>query len=211
MIVRLTAYIARSLVKITPFLLISDRLKTAIALKQAVLADEALLAQVERAAQTCITTFRGDGSVLWCGNGGSAADAQHLSAELTGRFYYDRPPLRSEALHVNTSYLTAVGNDYGYDQVFERLARAQLRKGDVLIGLSTSGNSSNIVKALQTARNIGAHTIAFTGKGGGAMAPHADILIEIPSSDTPRIQEVHMFLGHCLCEIVEATLFPKGA
>ena len=190
-------------------MLIPKRLQTAIALKQAVLADQALLSQVDRAAQACINTLRGDGTVLWCGNGGSAADAQHLSAELTGRFYYDRPPLRSEALHVNTSYLTAVGNDYGYDQVFERLARAQLRKGDILIGLSTSGNSTNIVKALETARKIGATTIAFTGKGGGAMAQHADILIEIPSADTPRIQEVHMFLGHCLCEIVEATLFPK--
>ncbi|MFK8055235.1 MAG: SIS domain-containing protein [Saprospiraceae bacterium] len=192
-------------------MLISDRLQTAIALKQTVLADKALLAQVDRAAQTCIDALRGDGTVLWCGNGGSAADAQHLSAELTGRFYYDRPPLRSEALHVNTSYLTAVGNDYGYDQVFERLARAQLRKGDVLIGLSTSGNSSNIVKALATARTLGAITIAFTGKGGGEMAQHADILIEIPSTDTPRIQEVHMFLGHCLCEIVEATMFPQEA
>jgi len=190
-------------------LLISERLQTAIALKQAVLADQALLSQVELAAKACIRSLGGDGTVLWCGNGGSAADAQHLSAELTGRFYYDRPPLRSEALHVNTSYLTAVGNDYGYDQVFERLARAQLRKGDVLIGLSTSGNSTNIVKALETARHIGATTIAFTGAGGGEMAQHADILIEIPSSDTPRIQEVHMFLGHCLCEIVEATLFPQ--
>jgi len=189
--------------------LIFDRLQTAIALKQAVLSDKTLLSQVDRAAQTCINTLQGDGTVLWCGNGGSAADAQHLSAELTGRFYYDRPPLRSEALHVNTSYLTAVGNDYGYDQVFERLARAQLRKGDVLIGLSTSGNSTNIVKALETARQIGATTIAFTGKGGGVMAQHADILIEIPSTDTPRIQEVHMFLGHCLCEIVEATMFPQ--
>jgi D-sedoheptulose 7-phosphate isomerase len=191
------------------FLLISNRLQAAIALKQAVLADKAILSKTDRAAQTCIESLKNDGSIFWCGNGGSAADAQHLSAELTGRFYYDRPPLRSEALHVNTSYLTAVGNDYGYDMVFERLARAQLRKGDVLIGLSTSGNSSNIVKALETAREIGAHTIAFTGKGGGAVAQHADILIEIPSTDTPRIQEVHMFLGHCICEIVEATLFPK--
>ncbi len=191
------------------FLLISNRLQAAIKLKEAVLADESILALSERAAQVCISSLKGDGSILWCGNGGSAADAQHLSAELTGRFYYDRPPLRSEALHVNTSYLTAVGNDYGYDMVFERLARGQLREGDVLIGLSTSGNSTNIVRAMQTAREIGAHTIAFTGKGGGAVAQHADVLIEIPSTDTPRIQEVHMFLGHCLCEIIEATMFPK--
>lgn len=192
-------------------LLIADRLRSSISLKELVLADVALLERTARAAARCIETLRADGTVLWCGNGGSAADAQHLSAELTGRFYYDRPPLRSEALHVNTSYLTAVGNDYGYDQVFERLARAQLRRGDVLIGLSTSGNSSNIVHALETARKLGAHTIAFTGVGGGRLAEHADILIDIPSRDTPRIQEVHMLLGHCLCEIVEATLFPREA
>ena len=191
-------------------MLTADRFRTSIELKSAVLADKALLSRLEQAAQQCIATLRADGSVLWCGNGGSAADAQHLSAELTGRFYYDRPPLRSEALHVNTSYLTAVGNDYGYDQVFERLARAQLRRGDILIGLSTSGNSSNIVHALATARQIGAHTIAFTGRGGGKLAALADILIDVPSTDTPRIQEVHMLLGHCLCEIVEATLFPRS-
>ena len=190
--------------------LIQQRLSTAIQLKQTVLADTTLLQKVQTAAQRCIDCFQQDGTVLWCGNGGSAADAQHLSAELTGRFYYDRPPLRSEALHVNSSYMTAVGNDYGYDFVFERLAKAQLRKGDVLIGLSTSGNSKNIIRALATAREIGAFTIGFTGQGGGAMAQYCDLLIDIPSTDTPRIQEVHMFLGHCLCEIVEAEMFPKA-
>ena len=191
-------------------MLIQDRLQTSIALKQQVLEDQQLLNRVEQVAQRCIESLRADGSVLWCGNGGSAADAQHLAAELTGRFYYDRPPLRSEALHVNASYLTAVGNDYGSDQVFERLARAQLRKGDILIGLSTSGNSPNVVKALQTARELGAITIGMTGQGGGAMAQHCDILVDIPSRDTPRIQELHMLLGHCICEIVEATLFPRS-
>ena len=192
-----------------PAPLLKARIKASIALKKAVLKDEALLSRVNAVAETCINTLRDDGTVLWCGNGGSAADAQHLAAELTGRFYYDRPPLRSEALHVNTSYLTAVGNDYGYDQVFERLARAQLRKGDVLIGLSTSGNSTNIVRALRVACELGAHTIGFTGEGGGDMAAHCDVLLDIPSTDTPRIQEVHMLLGHCVCEIVEATLFPR--
>lgn len=190
-------------------MIVSQRLRASIELKQRVAQDEALLDAVERAAVACIDALRADGTVLWCGNGGSAADAQHLAAELTGRFYYDRPPLRSEAMHVNTSYLTAVGNDYGYDQVFARLAKAQLRKGDVLIGLSTSGNSVNIVNAFKAAREIGAMTIGFTGKGGGAMAEYSDLLIEVPSSDTPRIQEVHMVFGHSLCEIVESTLFPQ--
>ena len=190
--------------------LLSSRLQNAIDLKQQVLADEALLASVEKAAQTCITCLQKDGAVYWCGNGGSAADAQHLSAELTGRFYYDRPPLRSEALHVNGSYLTAVGNDYGYEHVFARMVSAQLRKGDVLIGLSTSGNSPNVVQALKAASALGAHTIAMTGQGGGKLADLADQLIAVPSSDTPRIQEVHMFFGHCICEIIEATIFPKG-
>ena len=194
----------------TPSTLIAQRIQSAVKLKQEVLRDQELIQRVEQVAQTCIASLRADGTVLWCGNGGSAADAQHLAAELTGRFYYDRPPLRSEALHVNTSYLTAVGNDYGYDQVFERLARAQLRQGDVLIGLSTSGNSTNIIRALQVAREVGATTVGLSGQGGGAMAAHCDLLIDVPSSDTPRIQEVHMLLGHCICELVEATLFPQS-
>ncbi len=192
-----------------PAQLIAERLRSAIDLKRAVLADASLISRAEAVAKACITCLRADGSVFWCGNGGSAADAQHLAAELTGRFYYDRPPLRSEALHVNTSYLTAVGNDYGYEYVYERLAKAQLRAGDVLIGMSTSGNSQNVLKAMQVARDCGATSIAFTGQGGGAMAPLADILVEVPSADTPRIQEIHMFIGHCVCEIVEATLFPQ--
>ena len=189
--------------------LVSRRLAEAIDLKRAVLDDAGLVGTTQRVAEACITSLRVDGSVFWCGNGGSAADAQHLAAELTGRFYYDRPPLRSEALHVNTSYLTAVGNDYGYDQVYERLARAQLRQGDVLIGLSTSGNSQNVLRALSVAKEVGAITVGFTGEGGGAMASLCDHLVAIPSTDTPRIQEVHMLLGHCVCEIVEATLFPR--
>ena len=191
--------------------LVSRRLTEAIDLKRAVLDDVGLVGTTQRVAEACITSLRADGSVFWCGNGGSAADAQHLAAELTGRFYYDRPPLRSEALHVNTSYLTAVGNDYGYDQVYERLARAQLRQGDVLIGLSTSGNSQNVLRAFSVAKEVGAITVGLTGEGGGAMASLCDHLVAIPSTDTPRIQEVHMLLGHCVCEIVEATLFPREA
>ena len=189
--------------------LIAERLAASIALKERVLTDETLLATVYAVAEHCVTALRRDGTVLWCGNGGSAADAQHLSAELTGRFYYDRPPLRSEALHVNTSYLTAVGNDYGYDQVFARVARAQLRKGDVLIGLTTSGRSTNILSALAVARELGAVTVCMTGERQHDLADHVDLLVNVPSADTPRIQEVHMLLGHCICEIVEAQMFPR--
>ena len=185
------------------------RLASSIALKQACLADEALLQRVRDAADACSASLRSGGQVYWCGNGGSAADAQHLAAELTGRFYYDRPPLSSEALHANTSYLTAVANDYSYDEVYARLLRGVGKPGDVLIGLSTSGNSVNVVRAFAVAREIGAVTVAFTGAGGGALAAHADLLIDVPSDDTPRIQEAHMLLGHCVCEIVEATLFPR--
>lgn len=186
-----------------------DRLREAIALKQRVAADSRLATTLAAAAEACIKALRNDGTVLWCGNGGSAADAQHLAAELTGRFYYDRPPLRSDALHLNGSALTALANDYDYDLVYARLARAQLRPGDVLIGLSTSGNSDNVVRALAVARQLGAATAGFTGQGGGRMAELSDFLLDVPSTDTPRIQEVHMNLGHSLCEIVEATLFPR--
>ena len=143
------------------------------------------------------------------GNGGSAADAQHLAAELSGRFYYDRPPLFSEALHVNTSYITAVANDYSYDIIYSRLVEAMGKKGDILIGLSTSGNSANVIKALEKANEMGITTIAFTGKTGGKMNGIGKYLLNIPSTDTPRIQECHMLLGHTICELVEMNLFPK--
>jgi D-sedoheptulose 7-phosphate isomerase len=154
--------------------------------------------------------YQRKGKVLFCGNGGSAADSQHLSAELSGRYYFDRSPLFSEALHVNTSYLTAVANDYSYEEVYARLIQAMGEKGDVLIGLSTSGNSKNVVNAFKKAKSIGMYTIAFTGKGGGEMKNHCDFLIEVQSTDTPRIQEIHMLVGHSLCEIVEQEMFPKN-
>jgi len=195
---------------VSPTETIHDRLRAAIELKQQVQANKATLQKVADATSRCVSSLQAGGQVYWCGNGGSAADAQHLAAELTGRFYYDRPPLSSEALHANTSYLTAVANDYSYEEVYARLLRGVGKKGDVLIGLSTSGNSKNIVRAFQTARDIDVITVAFTGEGGGALAQLADILIDVPSIDTPRIQEVHMFLGHCLCELVEATLYPQS-
>lgn len=189
---------------------IKDKVASSIALKQQVMASEQLIAVTDSVADAINACFKRDGKVLFCGNGGSAADAQHLAAEFSGRFYYDRPPLFAEALHVNTSYVTAVANDYSYDEVYARLTRAMGRKGDVLIGLSTSGNSANVVKAFEAAREIGMTTVGMTGQTGGNMAALSDFLINIPSTDTPRIQECHMLLGHTICELVEMAQFPKA-
>lgn len=153
------------------------------------------------------TSLRGGGKIHFCGNGGSAADAQHLAAELSGRFYFDRPPLNAEALHCNTSYLTAVGNDYGYDLIFSRLLCGTAKAGDVVVGISTSGNSKNILKAFEVAKEMGVKIIAMTGETGGAMKDYADILLKAPSKDTPRIQESHIMLGHIICELVETAMF----
>jgi len=189
--------------------LLKSRLQASIDLKTSLLSNDAILNTVQQIVQDMVTCYRNDGKVLWAGNGGSAADAQHLAAELSGRFYYDRPPLFSEALHVNTSYTTAVANDYSYDVIFSRLVKAMGRKGDVLIGLSTSGNSANVIKALEVANETGMVTVAFTGETGGKMKGLARYLVNIPSKDTPRIQECHMILGHTICELVEMELFPK--
>ena len=188
---------------------IKSNLRASIDLKTSLLSNNAILETIEKITTEIVNCYKHDGKVLWCGNGGSAADAQHLSAELTGRYYYDRPPLFSEALHVNTSYLTAVANDYSYGEIYSRLVKAMGRKGDVLIGLSTSGNSENVVNALKTANEIGMITVGFTGEGGGKMKEHSKYLIAIPSKNTPRIQECHMLFGHSICEVVETNLFPK--
>lgn len=190
--------------------LLQSRITASVQLKQSLLNNTSLLETVTTVANMAAEAYRNGNKVMWCGNGGSAADAQHLAAELSGRFYYDRPPLNSDAFHVNTSYLTAVANDYSYDQVYSRLVQAMCRKGDILIGLSTSGNSGNVVKAFEKARELGVITVGFTGETGGKMKPFSDYLINIPSTDTPRIQECHMLLGHTLCEIVEQQLFPKA-
>ncbi|MCK9291139.1 MAG: D-sedoheptulose 7-phosphate isomerase [Bacteroidales bacterium] len=179
-----------------------------IQVKNLILRDAPLLNRIEAAAESCIQTFQDGGKVLLCGNGGSAADAQHIAAELSGRFAYDRPPLFAEALHVNSSYLTAVANDYGFETVFSRLVEAMGKQGDILIGLSTSGNSPNIVAALKTAKELGLFTIAMTGQGGGLLKQWADLLINIPSTHTARIQEAHILIGHLLSERIEQTLFP---
>jgi D-sedoheptulose 7-phosphate isomerase len=188
---------------------IQTKIQSSITLKTTVMNDKAILNSVNEAIAKISAAYKNKNKVLWCGNGGSAADAQHLAAELSGRFYYDRPPLFSEALHVNTSYTTAVANDYSYDVIYSRLVKAMCVKGDILIGLSTSGNSANVVKAFEEARNMGVITVGFTGETGGKMKPFSDILINIPSTDTPRIQECHMLLGHTICEVVEMNLFPK--
>ena len=141
------------------------------------------------------------------GNGGSAADAQHIAAEFTGRFYQDREPLFAEALHVNTSYLTAVANDYSFDEVYSRLIKAKGQSGDILIAISTSGNSTNIVKAASQAMAQDFKVIALTGESGGLLKDSCHWLINIPSTDTPRIQESHILVGHILCELVERSLF----
>ncbi|MBL7902842.1 MAG: D-sedoheptulose 7-phosphate isomerase [Bacteroidia bacterium] len=189
--------------------LIQSRLKASIDLKTAVMNSAELMNTMQGITENVVQTYKSGGKVLWCGNGGSAADAQHLAAELSGRFYYDRPPLFSEALHVNTSYTTAVANDYSYDVIYSRLVEAMGRKGDVLIGLSTSGNSKNVVNAIKKANEMGLITVGFTGESGGEMKSICKHIIRIPSNDTPRIQECHMNLGHSICELVEMQLFPK--
>lgn len=189
---------------------IKNIIQNSISVKQQVLENETIIDTIQEVTDKIVECFKNDGTVLFCGNGGSAADAQHLAAEFSGRFYFDREPLNSEALHVNTSYLTAVGNDYSFEEVYARIVKAKGRKGDVLVGISTSGNSTNIVKALVQAKKQGMTTIGFTGKTGGKMKEVCDLLIPIPSTDTPRIQECHILVGHIICELVEETLFEKG-
>ncbi len=180
-----------------------------IATKQAILANQPLLDTIQSVANAMVKALKDGKRILWCGNGGSAADAQHLAAELSGRFYYDRPPLNSEAMHCNTSYLTAVANDYGYDLIYARMIDGACKPGDVLVGISTSGNSTNICNAFRKAKELGVITVAMTGETGGKMKEMADYLLNVPSTDTPRIQESHIMIGHIICEIVEAQLFPR--
>ena len=182
-------------------------IEASIAVKQQVLENEELLQTVTAATDAIVHALQNGNRIYFCGNGGSAADAQHLAAEFSGRFYTDRKALPAEALHCNTSYLTAVANDYSYDVVYARLIEGIANKGDVLAGLSTSGNSKNIVKAFEVARQNGIITIGFTGATGGAMKEVSDHLINIASADTPRIQESHILLGHIICQSVEEKYF----
>ena len=187
---------------------IREIIAKSIEVKEQILADENLILKVQQAVDVVTEAFKNGNKVLFCGNGGSAADAQHLAAEFSGRFYKDRTALPSEALHCNTSYVTAVANDYSYDVIYARLIDGMGQKGDVLFGLSTSGNSGNIVKAFESAKSKGMITIGFTGVAGGIMKETSNILLNVPSFDTPRIQECHIMIGHIICQFVEQNLFP---
>jgi len=186
---------------------IAGIIDASIKVKQQILNDAAMIERLESVSDLITTAFKNGKKVLFCGNGGSAADAQHLAAEFSGRFYTDRDALPAEALHTNTSYLTAVANDYSYDVIYSRLVKGIGHTGDVLIGLSTSGNSKNIVEAFKVAREKGMITIGFTGDGGGQMKELSDHLFNVPSKDTPRIQESHILLGHIICQLVEEKYF----
>ena len=190
---------------------IQDAIRASIEAKQKVLQDERLLQLTASVSSLVAAAFENGNRIYFCGNGGSAADAQHLAAEFTGPFYNrGRRALPAEALHCNTSYITAAANDYSYDVIYARLVEGIMQPGDVLFGLSTSGNSKNIVAAFEAARAKGVVTIGMTGESGGQMRALSDHLFNIPSSTTPRIQEAHMLLGHIICELVEATLFTKA-
>jgi D-sedoheptulose 7-phosphate isomerase len=182
-------------------------INASIDVKQKLLADERLLKTTQDVVNTIVKSFKAGNRVYFAGNGGSAADAQHLAAEFSGRFYTDRLALPAEALHCNTSYLTAVANDYSFDEVYARLIRGIAHEGDILVGLSTSGNSGNIIKAFEAARKKNVITVGFTGETGGKLKPLSDFLFNIPSTDTPRIQEAHILLGHIVCELVERDFF----
>ncbi|MCZ2458918.1 MAG: D-sedoheptulose 7-phosphate isomerase [Chitinophagales bacterium] len=177
--------------------------------KQMVLQSDELIHTIEKVVDTIVKAFKNGNRVYFCGNGGSAADAQHLAAEFSGRFYTNRKALPAEALHCNTSYMTAVANDYSYDVVYSRIIDGIGEEGDVLVGLSTSGNSKNILNAFETARNKKITTIGFTGSTGGRMKELSDYLINVPSTDTPRIQESHILIGHIICQLVEENYFSK--
>ncbi|MBS1579477.1 MAG: D-sedoheptulose 7-phosphate isomerase [Bacteroidetes bacterium] len=186
---------------------IKQTIQQSINVKQNLLNDDAIVKNLEAIIELISYAFNNGKKVLFCGNGGSAADAQHLAAEFSGRFYKNRKALPAEALHCNTSYLTAVGNDYSYDVIYSRLVDGIGVEGDVLIGLSTSGNSNNIIKAFEVAKEKGITTIGLTGQTGGKMKDCSDYLLNVPSTTTPRIQESHILLGHIICELVEEKVF----
>lgn len=186
---------------------INRAIENSIVTKQLILKDKALLGRIDDAIGLCVDSLKKEGKIWFAGNGGSAADAQHLAAELSGRFYLDRKSIPAEALHVNTSFMTAVANDYGYDQVFARLLEGCARQGDVLVAISTSGNSANIIEAVRVAKLMKMKVIALAGATGGMLAELCDVLLNVPSADTPRIQESHILIGHVLCENIEKELF----
>jgi len=187
---------------------IRQRIAANVEIGRALLDSEECLAAIERVAERIVECYRKGGKLFFMGNGGSAADAQHLATELVSRFYLERRALSAEALTVNSSAITGIGNDYGFEKIYSRQLEASARPGDVAVGISTSGSSRNIIAAMGTARDIGATTIGFTGAKGSLLAERVDICLCVPSSDTPRIQEAHILAGHIICEIVERRLFP---
>ncbi len=186
---------------------IKNIISSSIQTKELILNNEELLHKIVQSIDVIESAFKQHNKVWFCGNGGSAADAQHLAAEFSGRFYKNRKALPAEALHCNSSYLTAVANDYSFDVVYSRLIEGIGKAGDVLIAISTSGNSANIINAIESANKMDITTIGFTGETGGKMKEISNILINVPSTTTPRIQESHILIGHIICEIVEARLF----
>lgn len=189
--------------------MVIDRIQRNIAVNQALLADAELHATVAKIAAKIVEALSSERTIFFFGNGGSAADAQHLAAEFTGRYLKERPAWPAMALSVNTSSLTAIGNDYGFDLVFARQLQAFGRAGDVAVGITTSGNSPNVLRALETAKSKGIFTVALTGGSGGTVKKLADCALCIPSNETPRIQESHILLGHVICEIVEETMVAR--
>ena len=183
--------------------LIRRNISDSIMVKQQLLQNDDVMVNITKVADLIVEAFNNGNKLLFCGNGGSAADAQHLAAEFSGRYYLNRPPLHAEALHTDTSFMTAVSNDFSFDEVYARLIQGIGKQGDILIGMSTSGNSKNVIKALEEAKKKNIITIGFTGKVNGNMKPYCDYLINIPSDDTPRIQECHLMLGHTICELVK--------
>jgi D-sedoheptulose 7-phosphate isomerase len=190
--------------------LVCDRVRRSIDVKQILLRDEGFSVLVTHAALQIVKALRAGGKVMFCGNGGSAADAQHLAAEFTGRYLKERRALPALALHANTSAVTAIGNDYGFDLVFARQIEALGKEGDVAVGISTSGNSPNVLRALEAAKSKLIYTVALTGASGGKMKDVADCTIRIPSEETPRIQECHILTGHIICEIAEEMLLEEA-
>ncbi len=189
---------------------IKEQIKQSYETKQALYENEALLDTITDVAKACVDVYKKGKKTLLAGNGGSAADAQHIAAELVGRYGFDRPSIPSLALTTDTSNLTAIGNDYGYDQVFSRQLEGMGVEGDLFIGISTSGNSQNVINAFESARKKGITTVALVGRDGGKMAQMADYAIIVPSSSTPRIQESHILIGHIICDIIEKELFGEG-
>lgn len=188
---------------------INTYLANSLEVKQKLINSESVLEQVSSVAELIINGYRNGNKVLLAGNGGSAADAQHIAAEFVSRFFYDRPGLPAIAMTTDTSMLTAIGNDYGYDKLFARQLQAQSRPGDIFIGISTSGNSANVVEAMKVAKDEGVVSVVLCGEGG-KLKDMADIAICVPSAITPYIQECHICIGHMICAIVEANIFPKG-